>query len=93
MANAGSVEEAGQQLSELKLKQIEEELTSSFVLVDIGANLTNSKYARDLDSVVDRAKDAGVRKIMVTGASIQCSREALRLTRLYPGTLYCSAGV
>ena len=93
MANAGSVEEAGQQLSELKLKQIEEELTSSFVLVDIGANLTNSKYARDLDSVVDRAKDAGVPKIMVTGAFIQCSREALRLTRLYPGTLYCSAGV
>lgn len=43
----------------MKLKKIEDDLTSSFVLVDIGANLTNSKYARDLDSVLDRAKDAG----------------------------------
>lgn len=34
----------------------------------------------------------GVRKIMVTGASVQCSKEALRLTRLYPGILYSSAG-
>lgn len=35
---------------------------------------------------------AGVRKIMVTGASVQCSKEALRLTRLYPGMLYSTAG-
>lgn len=35
----------------------------------------------------------GVRKIMVTGASVQCSKEALRLTRLYPGILYSSAGM
>lgn len=34
----------------------------------------------------------GVKKIMVTGASVQCSKEALRLTRLYPGMLYSSAG-
>lgn len=43
----------------MKLKQIEDDLASTFVLVDIGANLTNSKYSRDLDSVVERAKDAG----------------------------------
>jgi len=35
-------------------------VTSSFVVIDIGANLTSSKYARDLDSVIDRAKDAGM---------------------------------
>ena len=29
---------------------------------------------------------------MVTGASVQCSKDALRLTRLYPGILYSSAG-
>ena len=79
----------------MKLKKIEDDVASSFVLVDIGANLTSSKYARDLDSVLERAKDAGiqfhyyfqiacygthfyqlfyitgVRKIMVTGASVQ----------------------
>lgn len=46
-------------MSELKIKQIEDEVASSYLLVDIGANLTNSKYSRDLDSVVERAKDAG----------------------------------
>nr|CAG4646344.1 EOG090X080R [Macrothrix elegans] len=80
-------------IAALKLKQIEDEVSSSYILVDIGANLTNSKYSRDLDSVVERAKDAGVRKIMVTGASVQCSKDALRLTRLYPGVLYSSAGI
>lgn len=65
----------------------------NYILVDVGANLTNKKYVRDLDSVIQRAKDAGVQKIMVTGASIKSSREALRLTRIYPGTLYSTAGV
>ncbi|XP_058805091.1 3'-5' ssDNA/RNA exonuclease TatD isoform X3 [Phymastichus coffea] len=65
----------------------------NYVLVDVGANLTNKKYNRDLDSVVQRAKDAGVQKIMVTGASIRSSKEALRLTRIYPGNLYSTAGV
>ncbi|XP_008216146.1 3'-5' ssDNA/RNA exonuclease TatD [Nasonia vitripennis] len=65
----------------------------NYVLVDVGANLTNKKYSRDLDSVIQRAKDAGVQKIMVTGASIRSSKEALRLTRIYPGNLYSTAGV
>ena len=30
---------------------------------------------------------------MVTGTSLHASKEALRLTRLYPGTLYSTAGV
>lgn len=65
----------------------------NYIIVDVGANLTNKKYSRDLDSVIQRAKDAGVQKIMVTGASIRSSREALRLTRIYPGTLYSTAGI
>lgn len=65
----------------------------NYIIVDVGANLTNKKNSRDLDSVIQRAKDAGVQKIMVTGASIRSSKEALRLTRIYPGTLYSTAGV
>ena len=109
-----SPDQLAESISEMKFRQIEEEVASSYILIDIGANLTSSKYSRDLDSVIERAKDAGVklffsnfkhclidfaqfefigvRKIMVTGASIQCSKEALRLTRLYPGTLYSTAG-
>ena len=31
----------------------------NYIIVDIGANLTNKKFSRDLDSVVQRAKDSG----------------------------------
>lgn len=31
----------------------------NLIVIDAGANLTNKKYSRDLDSVVQRAKDAG----------------------------------
>ena len=35
---------------------------------------------------------SGVTKIMVTGTSVTGSKDALRLSRLYPGSLYCTAG-
>lgn len=57
--SADSTKNVAEKLSALKLKQIEDDVASSYILVDIGANLTNSKYSRDLDSVVERAKDAG----------------------------------
>lgn len=66
---------------------------SNYIIVDIGANLTNKKFSRDLDQVIQRATDAGVSKIMVTGTSLHSTKEALRLTRLYPGTLYSTAGI
>lgn len=30
---------------------------------------------------------------MVTGTSVKSSKESLRLTRIYPGTLYSTAGI
>lgn len=35
----------------------------------------------------------GVQKIMVPGTSVKSSKEALRLTRLYPGMIYSTAGI
>nr|CAD7459354.1 unnamed protein product [Timema tahoe] len=65
----------------------------NYIIVDIGANLTHRKFGKDLDSVIQRAKDSGVQKIMVTGTSLRASKEALRLTRIYPGMLYSTAGI
>jgi TatD DNase family protein len=70
-----------------------EQCYENYILVDVGANLTNKKYSRDLESVIQRARDSGVQKIMVTGTSVKSSKEALRLTRIYPGTLYSTAGI
>jgi TatD DNase family protein len=61
-------------------------------LIDIGANLTHESFHRDLDEVLTRAMTAGVRTIVVTGASAQGSREALALAGRYP-QLYATAGV
>ena len=74
-------------------KTMAEMIIDNYIIVDVGANLTNKKFARDLDAVIQRAKDAGVSKIMVTGTSMQASKDALRLSRLYPGSLYATAGV
>ncbi|XP_055322728.1 3'-5' ssDNA/RNA exonuclease TatD [Sitodiplosis mosellana] len=65
----------------------------NLILIDVGANLTNKKYSRDLDAVVQRAQDSGIQKLMVPGTSVKSSKEALRLTRLYPGTIYSTAGI
>ncbi|GLG96633.1 SFRICE_006165 [Gryllus bimaculatus] len=70
-----------------------QECYENYIVIDSGANLTNKKYGRDLESVIQRAKDAGVMKIVVTGASLRSSKEALRLTRLYPGVIYSTAGI
>lgn len=32
----------------------------NLIVIDAGANLTNKKYGRDLESVIQRAKDAGM---------------------------------
>lgn len=36
-----------------------EKCFENYILIDVGANLTNKKYSRDLESVIQRAKDSG----------------------------------
>lgn len=36
-----------------------EKCYENLIVIDVGANLTNKKYSRDLDSVIQRAQDAG----------------------------------
>ncbi len=67
--------------------------STSPLLIDIGANLTNSRFHDDLPEVLARAQRAGVAQIIVTGTSQAASRGALALAQRYPGTLYATAGV
>ena len=62
-------------------------------LVDIGANLTHESFRHDFDAVLARAHAAGVARLIVTGASLQGSREALGLARRHAGVLFATAGV
>ena len=62
-------------------------------LVDIGANLAHDSFAADRDAVLERARAAGVARIVVTGSSMDSSRQALALARAHPGELYATAGL
>src|SRR5690348_8544440 len=62
-------------------------------LIDIGANLTHESFRRDFDAVLDRARKAGVERMIVTGASREGSEHALALAREHPEMLYATAGV
>lgn len=50
-------------------------------LVDIGANLTNRRFQKDLPQVLRRADEAGVDTILITGTSMRGSRDAVHLAR------------
>ena len=62
-------------------------------LIDIGCNLTHDSFDSDRDEVIDRAHEAGVVQMVVTGASGEGSRKAYELAMTRPGKLYASAGV
>ena len=62
-------------------------------LIDIGANLTHDSFDRDRDAVLQRARDAGVARMIITGASREHSPKALALALAHPGELFATAGV
>ncbi|KAF7489897.1 hypothetical protein SSS_07554 [Sarcoptes scabiei] len=69
------------------------DINGHYLLIDTGANLINRKFSRDLESILKRAEDVGVKKLIIPGTSINGNKEALRLTHLYPDQLYLIAGL
>jgi TatD DNase family protein len=64
-----------------------------FTLIDIGANLTHDSFDQDRDAVLERAANAGVTRLIVTGTSVTGSVQAAALCATRPGTLFATAGV
>ncbi len=62
-------------------------------MIDIGLNLTSGQFRNDVDAVVNDAQAAGVTTMIVTGTSVQQSRQAFTLTQQYPQLLYATAGI
>jgi len=65
----------------------------SYPLIDIGANLTHNSFDDDRAAMMQRAEDAGVSRMIVTGSSNQGSLDAVKLAETEPGRLYATAGV
>ena len=62
-------------------------------LIDIGANLTNTQFKSDIQEVLNRANESNISNIILTGTSIDSSRDALDLVKQYPQYLKSTAGV
>lgn len=71
--------------------------------IDIGINLADPifrgiyhgkrRHEDDLESVVDRARQVGCSKLIVTGSSMRSNEEALSLCQQFPGTVFSTAGI
>lgn len=61
--------------------------------IDIGVNLSASAFKKDLPAVVERAQQAGVSQMIVTGTDIEHSELALQLTQQYPAICFSTAGL
>ena len=62
-------------------------------MIDIGLNLSNPQFDADRDAVVQRARQAGVEALILTGTDLAESQAAARLASLWPGYAFSTAGV
>jgi TatD DNase family protein len=62
-------------------------------LIDIGANLTHDSFDPDRNDIIQRAAEAGVKRLIVTGTSLEVSQQAVDLAKLYPKQLFSTVGV
>ena len=61
--------------------------------IDIGVNLTSKRFHSDLPEVIDRAKEAKVDHLIITGTSVQASQAAWKIAAQEPSYMSSTAGV
>ena len=62
-------------------------------MIDIGVNLTNSRFDKDLSAVIENAKQVGIEQLIVTGTNLEESKKALSLAKSNPGFIYSTTGI
>ena len=62
-------------------------------VIDIGVNLTHDSFDPDRDAVIERARLAGVSRMIITGTTIDASLAAAELAGTRPGQLFATAGI
>lgn len=62
-------------------------------LIDIGANLAHDSFDDDRQAVLERAAEAGVTQMIVTGSDLDSNRHAMALAAEHPGRCFATAGL
>ena len=60
---------------------------------DIGANLTHKSFDEDLDEVLEKAHDEGVKRLSITGSCLEDSILAYEMAKKYPEACVSTAGI
>jgi TatD DNase family protein len=67
------------------------------MLIDIGVNLSNKRFKEDVENILERAKQAQISKLVLTGTSIAESHAVLALCEQYsegfPNMLFATCGI
>lgn len=61
--------------------------------IDIGVNLTGSSFRKDVPQTIERAQQAGVERLIITGTNIQHSEQAIALTQQYEAVCFSTVGL
>ncbi|MBI4148469.1 TatD family hydrolase [Candidatus Woesearchaeota archaeon] len=61
--------------------------------VDVHCHLNHKQFDPDLDAVIDRARQAGVVRMICAGVNPATNREVLALAKKHPDVVRCSLGV
>ena len=66
-------------------------------MIDIGVNLSSKRFKDDIGDVLERALEAGVEKLVLTGTSVDESQAVLKICQEYagqfPSMLYATCGI
>ncbi|WP_372880920.1 TatD family hydrolase [Psychromonas sp.] len=62
-------------------------------MIDIGVNLTNKRFHKDIHEVIANARLAGLCNMIITGTSLCESEAALQLAQDAPDLLFSTAGI
>jgi TatD DNase family protein len=62
-------------------------------LIDIGVNLAHDSFDAERDAVLQRAAQAGIGQMIVTGSSEESTRKAIELSATHRRLLFATAGV
>jgi len=62
-------------------------------MIDIGVNLTNKRFHKDLADVIGNARQAGVSALIITGTDLAESSAAIALAETAPDFLFATAGI
>ena len=63
------------------------------ILADAHCHLNHDLYKKELDALLERSKEAGVKAIICSGINVPTNREALALAKKYAPLVRCSLGI